>query len=559
MDALLTNVWTTVRPSPSGQALVSAVVLEGTRPPGAWRVEARGPLQWDLLVEGLVPNFPPLKLAVLDGLVRQVDVAPRDGAVVATVHLEHPAQPTLALEGEAPYRLVCWFDRSPLRRIMGGVTVLVDPGHGGRDAGGRGPINLLEKDVTLKLARYLVNELRAWGAVPLVTRRDDRDVPVAARFLAARQGEAHLVVSLHTDHLRDPEVRGVRTLYWPSHPGSRDLAQHIHRCLLERTGFPDRGVRQAEPPDRRVAVPAVTVEVVCISNLLDEAWLRSTTFLARAAQAITRGIKDYLSTAGPAPAPLPATSTSGSRSPAQAGAGPGRSASRATQRAAAASISAPPGTQRVAFAAVPVRTHLLTEHDDMVEVVARYTKGIAEPGDVICVAESPLAVTQGRAIPSSRVKAGLAARILSKFPDPDGSLGTPQAMQLAISEVGLGRILLGGVAAALGRAAGRRGDFFRVAGQPLALIDDIAGTMPPYDRHVVLGPRHPQKVAESIKRATGVDALVADVNDIRCVDILGSTTHYPEAALVEALRDNPFGNDDQCTPIVVLKPLRHDR
>jgi N-acetylmuramoyl-L-alanine amidase len=545
MDALLTNVWTTVRPSPSGQVLVSAVVLEGTRPPGAWQVAARGPLQWELVVRELNPNFPPLKLAVLDGLVRQVDVTPRDGAVAATIHLEHPAQPALAPEGEGPYRLVCWFDRSPLRRIMGGVAVLVDPGHGGRDAGARGPINLLEKDVTLKLARYLVNELRAWGAMPLVTRHDDREVPAGARFLAARQGEAQLVVSLHTDHLRDPEVRGVRTLYWPSHPGSRDLAQHIHRCLLERSGFPDRGVRQTEPPDRRVAVPAVTVEVVCISNLLDEAWLRSTTFLARTAQAITRGIKDYLSAAGPPP---PGTHQVASAVPA-----PPRG------QQAPPAVPAPPGARPVAFTAVPVRTHLLTEHDDMVQVVARYTKGIAEPGDVICVAESPLAVTQGRAIPSSEVKAGLAARILSKFPDPDGSLGTPQAMQLAISEVGLGRILLGGVAAALGRAAGRRGDFFRVAGQPLALIDDIAGTMPPYDRHVVLGPRHPQKVAESIKRATGVDALVADVNDIRCVDILGSTTHYPEAALVEALRDNPFGNDDQCTPIVVLKPLRRDR
>ncbi|MDI7250910.1 MAG: N-acetylmuramoyl-L-alanine amidase, partial [Bacillota bacterium] len=195
-------------------------------------------------------------------------VAPKDGALAATIRLEHPVPPTLALEGDGPYRLVCWFDRSLFRHIMAGVTVLVDPGHGGKDTGGRGPINLLEKDVTLKLARHLVSELRAWGAVPLVTRHDDRDVPTGVRFLAARQGQASMVVSLHTDHLRDPEVRGIRSLPWSSHPGSRDLALHIHRCLLERTGFPDRGVRQTAPPDRRVVVPAVTLEVVCISNLL---------------------------------------------------------------------------------------------------------------------------------------------------------------------------------------------------------------------------------------------------------------------------------------------------
>ncbi|MEW6547184.1 MAG: N-acetylmuramoyl-L-alanine amidase [Bacillota bacterium] len=526
MEALLTNMWTTVRPSPSGQALVSAVVLESTRPPTRWHLETRGPLELELHVEGLALNFPPARLPVLDGLVHEVSVGPHDGAITTAIHLDHPSAPTLALEGDGPFRLLCWFDRSLLRQIMGGVKVLVDPGHGGKDAGGRGPINLVEKNVTLKVARYLVGELRAWGAHPLVTRHDDRDVPASHRFLPAREGQARIVVSLHTDRLRDPTVRGVRTLYWTSHPGSRDLAHHIHHCLLERTGFPSRGVRQARPPDPRVAVPAVTVELVCISNMLDEAWLRSTTFLARAAQAITRGIKDYLfSTASQARPPE-------------------------TRRAGV--------VPQVCFSAIPVRTHVLSEQDDMVQVVARYTRGIAEPGDVICVAESPLAVTQGRAIVSSQVKPGLAARVLSKFPDPDGSLGTPQAMQLAISEVGLGRILVGGLAAALGRAAGRRGDFFRVAGQALAQIDDIAGTMPPYDRHVVLGPRDPQKVADSIKRATGVDALVADVNDIRCVDILGSTSDYPEAALTEALRENPFGNDDQCTPIVVLKPLRRD-
>jgi len=46
----------------------------------------------------------------------------------------------------------------PFLGILEGVTVLVDPGHGGRDAGGRGPINLLEKDVTLKIGRASCRE-----------------------------------------------------------------------------------------------------------------------------------------------------------------------------------------------------------------------------------------------------------------------------------------------------------------------------------------------------------------------------------------------------------------
>jgi len=51
-----------------------------------------------------------------------------------------------------------------------------------------------------------------------------------------------------------------------------------------------------------------------------------------------------------------------------------------------------------------------------------------------------------------------------------------------------------------------------------------------------------------------VDAVVVDVNDIGCVDILGSTVAGPLDWVTRALADNPFGNDDQQTPIVVLKP-----
>ena len=99
---------------------------------------------------------------------------------------------------------------------------------------------------------------------------------------------------------------------------------------------------------------------------------------------------------------------------------------------------------------VPIRTHLITQEDDIVEVVLRYTSSAAEPGDIIVIAESPVAISQGRAFLSSSVKSGLLARFLCKFPNKDGSLATPQAMQLAINEVGMLRVLMGAVAAAFG-------------------------------------------------------------------------------------------------------------
>jgi hypothetical protein len=202
---------------------------------------------------------------------------------------------------------------------------------------------------------------------------------------------------------------------------------------------------------------------------------------------------------------------------------------------------------------IPIRTHIITEKDDMVAVVKKYTGEIAEPGDIIAVAESVVAITQGRAILPDTVKPGLLARFLCLFPGKDGSLATPQAMQLAIREVGSFRILLGSIAAAFGRIIGRKGDFYRVAGRQLAQIDDVAGTMWPFERHIILGPKDPHKVVKEIKDVTGAEAVITDVNDIKKVDILAASGGVDQKSLINDLEDNPFGNDDQQTPIVVLK------
>ena len=71
---------------------------------------------------------------------------------------------------------------------------------------------------------------------------------------------------------------------------------------------------------------------------------------------------------------------------------------------------------------------------------------------------------------------------------------------MATVELGLDRVLMGALAAAVGRAMSRRGKSLRVAGPAAAQIDD---TLPPFDHHVVMGPKDPQKVAEAIKRTTG--------------------------------------------------------
>ncbi|MGE5485785.1 MAG: coenzyme F420-0:L-glutamate ligase [Ignavibacteriales bacterium] len=211
---------------------------------------------------------------------------------------------------------------------------------------------------------------------------------------------------------------------------------------------------------------------------------------------------------------------------------------------------------RAQYYRVPLRTHLLSEKDDIVEVVARYVAGVADPGDVVTVCESAVAISQGRAILSRSVRARWLARFLCKFPRKHGSLATPQAMQLAIDEAGAFRIIAAAVAGGLGRLVGVNGLFFRVAGAGIAAIDDIAGTLYPFDEHVVLGPRNPQVVASAIKDRTHLEACIVDVNDLGCVDFLAATDGMDRGAVATALADNPAGNDDEQTPIVLLKLKR---
>jgi hypothetical protein len=209
-----------------------------------------------------------------------------------------------------------------------------------------------------------------------------------------------------------------------------------------------------------------------------------------------------------------------------------------------------------------IRTHLITENDDVAEIIQRYAGDIAEPGDIVGIAESVVAITQGRALDPDKVRPSLIARLISRFAHPDASISAPRSMQMAIREVGLPRILLAAFAGLLGKITGKKGLFFKVAGHGVAEIDDSGGTMPPYDRSIILGPKEPDAVARKAWRKTGLWTLILDVNDKGCVDILGSSfpvSPCKEKEIQELLKSNPFGNDDQKTPLVVIKPPRRAR
>jgi F420-0:gamma-glutamyl ligase len=211
------------------------------------------------------------------------------------------------------------------------------------------------------------------------------------------------------------------------------------------------------------------------------------------------------------------------------------------------------------YARLPVRTHVVTEADDIVEVLARYAGPMVEPGDILFVSEKVVAITQGRAIPVEKIRVGTLAKLLwPRVSKVDYGIGlrSPYSMQCAIDECGRARVLLAAVAGAVGKLLGRKGDFYRVAGKQAAMID-AAGTagIDAFKGSVIMGPRDPDRVAQSIADRLGIGAAVVDVNDIGGSWAVGASRGVDRDLVEAALKDNPLGQGAEQTPCGILRAL----
>lgn len=204
------------------------------------------------------------------------------------------------------------------------------------------------------------------------------------------------------------------------------------------------------------------------------------------------------------------------------------------------------------FTTIPVKTHILRSKDNIMDILNKYIIPLSQKGDVVAIAESVVAILQNRAIYIEDIKPGYFATRLNRFFKQDASLSSPYSLEMAIREVGTWRILSAFVIGTLGKFIGRSGDFYRISGRLAATIDDPPGTMPPFDKCVVLGPKEPKKLVEEIKKHTGLDATIVDANDLGKVDVLASTLDDNDV-IVKALRHNPQGNADEQTPIVIIR------
>lgn len=204
---------------------------------------------------------------------------------------------------------------------------------------------------------------------------------------------------------------------------------------------------------------------------------------------------------------------------------------------------------------LPIRTHLLTQIDSPVEVVKRYVSPHAQPGDVITLGETPVALMQGRFRHPSEIRPGWVATRICWFFLPTSSLATACGMQSLVDVAGPWRVFTAFLLGALAKKfLNKPGMFYQLAGEQARLIDDVTGTLPPYDQFIVLGPENPQQVVDQIEQETGLAAAIVDVNDLKAVKILAASPRVSAAFLEQALISNPAGNADEQTPLVLIRP-----
>ena len=210
----------------------------------------------------------------------------------------------------------------------------------------------------------------------------------------------------------------------------------------------------------------------------------------------------------------------------------------------------------VVYARHPVRTHLVTEADDAVEVARRYVGALGADVALVAVSERMVAITQGRSHPMSEIHPGRLARFLVRFVTRPGygiGLGTAETMQLAIDEVGAPRILLAAAISGLTKPFGVHGLFYRIAGPQAAAIDGPTSyTIPPYNQSATLGPRDPDGAARGLAAALDRPVAVIDANDAGC-NVLGASPGVDRRLVTRLFADNPLGQSREQTPICVVR------
>lgn len=211
-------------------------------------------------------------------------------------------------------------------------TIVIDPGHGGKDPGALGTSGLQEKGIVLSISEKLREILIAKGYTVLMTRDTNRFIPLKKRTEFATQHKADLFLSIHANGSESSRANGIETYYLDitstdnaaekvaarenidsgysiqeldtlleelirqsKSEDSKRLARYVQQALVHSTGAVDRGVKHA----RFVVligtkVPAILIETGFVSNAVEGQKLATSAYQHKVATAIAQGVDRFL-------------------------------------------------------------------------------------------------------------------------------------------------------------------------------------------------------------------------------------------------------------------------
>ncbi len=192
------------------------------------------------------------------------------------------------------------FSKAAIRPKVLPIVVL-DPGHGGENAGTKMAIQpyTKEKTLTLETARKVRDLLEQWGYRVRMTRNRDVFIALAERVTFAKQHHGSLFVSIHYNHAPNKEAHGIEIFYYDKNKyatRSKSLAQSILSSLCKATNAASRGVHPGNYHVLRenTHMPAVLVEGGFFSNVQEARKLSDPQYIRKLSFAIAQGIDNYV-------------------------------------------------------------------------------------------------------------------------------------------------------------------------------------------------------------------------------------------------------------------------
>ncbi|MBV8083813.1 MAG: N-acetylmuramoyl-L-alanine amidase [Chloroflexi bacterium] len=287
---------------------------------------------------------------------------------------------------------------------VNGKTIVVDPGHGGKDPGAVDN-GIQEKSITLAVGQQLASILQAEGAQVVMTRTTDVnpapsgtvDDDLQARVGLAQQSHANLFISIHANEAADPTVTGATTFYGPVcgfYSGvtlsptdvgrSYSLAQKVQAAIVARTQEHDNGTPAAafwvlgNP-----GIPAILVETAFLSNKNDAAKLVDPGYQHLLADSIADGLNAFFASGdatGTPPAPkdgLAGCSGTAAKDDRSQSPAPPQPVERWVQTIVAAPLLSGPDPNAKVFTTLPAFSYLkiLGQSGDFLNVLNPATNG----------------------------------------------------------------------------------------------------------------------------------------------------------------------------------------